>query len=100
MALDTGDAEELKELLARDERLNHLCVKRRGDSLTMVSSLSSDIEKHARLTHLGRDQWGLSLPRHTGRWERTPFTGTMEALVGTLQTDFSWYLYEQGTSNS
>jgi len=36
--------------------------------------------------------WGLSLPRHTGSWERTPFVGSMEELVGALTSDFAFYL--------
>lgn len=92
MALEPEDAEDLEELLARHEQLGHLRVKRRGDSLTIYSGEPSDSHLHARLTHLGRGQWGLSLPRHTGRWERTPFMGTMEELVTTLISDLGFHL--------
>lgn len=92
MALDPEDAEELEELLARHDQLGHLRVKKRGDSLTIYSGEVSDSHLHARLTHLGRGHWGLSLPRHTGRWERTPFMGTMEEVVATLISDLGFYL--------
>ena len=92
MALEPEDAEELEELLARHQQLSHLRVKKRGDSLTISSGDASDSHPHARLTHLGRGHWGLSLPRHTGRWERTPFMGTMDEVVATLISDLGFHL--------
>jgi len=34
-----------------------------------------------RLTQLTGATYGLSVKRHTGRWERTPFTGTLDEMV-------------------
>ena len=34
-----------------------------------------------RLTRLNNTRYGLSVKRHTGRWERTPFSGNMEEMV-------------------
>jgi hypothetical protein len=45
-----------------------------------------------RFTALGRDIWGLSFPTHAGRWERTPFVGSMQEVFNTLITDFRFYL--------
>lgn len=46
-------------------------------------------DDRVRLTHLGGGSFGLSVMRHTERWERTPFSGTVDELVdvmiGTLQ---------------
>ena len=46
-------------------------------------------DDRVRLTHLGADSFGLGVKRHTGRWERTPFSGNIEELVdvmiGTMQ---------------
>ena len=92
MALSPEDAEELEEMLAKHDGLGHLRVKKRGDSLTIHSGDVGDPYAHARITKIGRRQWGLSLPRHTGRWERTPFVGTMAEVIDTLITDFSFYL--------
>jgi len=36
--------------------------------------------------------FGLSLPTWTGRWERTPFTGTIEELVAMLRDDLGFHL--------
>jgi hypothetical protein len=92
MALEPEDAEDLEDILAGHEQLGHLRVKRRGDSLAIYSGEAPDSVLHARLTHLGRGQWGLSLPRHTGRWERTPFMDTMEEVMTTLIANFGFYL--------
>ena len=34
-----------------------------------------------RLTARNQSTYGLSVRRHTGRWEKTPFTGTLEELM-------------------
>ena len=94
MALDKEYAEDLQETLNQIKGFGHLRVKKRGTSLTVFSLIQHDSDPilHARLTLLDRKQWGLSLPRHTGKWERTPFTGTMEKLVELLTTELSFHL--------
>lgn len=37
-----------------------------------------------RLTHLGGGQFGVSVYRHTGKWERTPFRGTIDENVAVI----------------
>lgn len=92
MTLDPEDAEELEEVLARYEGLDHLRVKKRGDSLTILSGDGADPNFHARITHLGRGEWGLSLPHPTGRWEKTPFRGPMNEVIETVVTNLPFYL--------
>ena len=41
-------------------------------------------EDRVRLTSLGSSLYGLSVKRHTGRWERTPFQGTMPEMVDAI----------------
>jgi len=43
-------------------------------------------DDRVKLTPLGGDRFGLSVRRHTGRWEKTPFTGTLDELVHLLST--------------
>lgn len=97
MRVEPEDAEELEELFSREEGFGHLRVKKRGQSLTIVSGTPA--HPHARLTALDGAQWGLSLPRHTGRWEPTPFTGTMEELASILMTDLPFYLEDPSQSH-
>ena len=39
-----------------------------------------------RLTARNASSFGLSVRRHTGRWEKTPFTGTLEELTDVIWT--------------
>ena len=39
-----------------------------------------------RLTRLSDGHWDLSVKRHTGRWERTPFSGSMRQMHETICT--------------
>lgn len=39
-----------------------------------------------RLTARSASSYGLSVRRHTGRWEKTPFTGTLEELSEVIWT--------------
>jgi hypothetical protein len=35
---------------------------------------------------MSSSRWGLSVKRHNGRWERTPFSGSMKEMVETIWT--------------
>lgn len=41
-------------------------------------------DERVRLTHMSGARYGLSVRRHTGRWEKTPFSGTMAELVDVI----------------
>lgn len=84
--------EDLRRLIASFDGLEHLRVKRRGKSLTLYSTDSAGTLNHARLTWLGGATWGLSLPRHTGRWEKTPFIGTLDDIVSILTQMLGFHL--------
>jgi len=43
-----------------------------------------DNDGRVRLTRLSASTYGLSIRRHTGRWERTPFSGSIEEMVDTI----------------
>jgi hypothetical protein len=92
MPADNQSCDDLAALLRRYDGLDHLRVKKYGDSLILLSGKGRNEQKHAKLTSLGRQQWGLSLPRHTGRWERTPYVGTMDAVLDALINDLGFYL--------
>ena len=81
---------KLKGLLDADERTAGLYVRVHGDHLILGRhepiGPSGEIEKddRVRLTRLSASAYGLSVKRHTGRWERTPFSGSMEEMVDTI----------------
>jgi hypothetical protein len=39
-----------------------------------------------RFTHLGGASFGLSVRRHTGRWEKAPYSGSLRELVAVVTT--------------
>ena len=77
----------LTELLAQNVITEGMYVRSHGDHLIVgrVEQFNPDGEPEncdrIRLTDLGRAGYGLSVKRHTGRWERTPFSGSMEEMI-------------------
>lgn len=89
----TEDArKQLEQLIASNSEFSHLQVKKYGKSLVIHSGSGPDEQKHARFTNFTSTEWGVSLPHHNGRWEQTPFTGTLPELWDTLITNFPFYL--------
>jgi len=83
-----SEAEPLAAAIHALGNYSHVTVEpQRGLLCVLV-----DEEPVARLTPLGRDQYGLSFHQHTGRWEPTPFTGDLAHLAGVLVTEFGAYL--------
>jgi hypothetical protein len=74
------EAQALQKLLHQRE-LAHLRVSKRGKALILHSGPEDDPEPEARLTRLERGQWRLDLRHHTGKWEQTPFTGSLDELL-------------------
>jgi len=77
----------LRRLLDAHEPTAGLYVRVQGDHLilgrTEPIGPNGQMEKddRVRLTRLSASAYGLSVKRHTGRWERTPFSGSMEEMV-------------------
>ena len=82
----------LQLLLLANETTRGLYIRIRGDHLILGREEpwgpNGELEKNdrVRLTRLNASTYGLSVKRHTGRWERTPFTGTMKELVEVIQS--------------
>lgn len=78
---------KLKELLEAHQPTVGMYVRVHGDHLILGRQepigLNGQLEKddRVRLTQLAASSYGLSVKRHTGRWERTPFAGTLEEVV-------------------
>ena len=81
---------KLRRLLDAHEQVAGLYVRLNGDHLIMGrrEPLGPDGElddaDRVRLTRLSASTYGLSVKRHTGRWERTPFSGDIETMVDTI----------------
>jgi hypothetical protein len=93
--MDLEDAcAQLERLAAEQPHLAHLRVKKHGSSLVLFSGAGEGVQRHARFTQIAAAEWGLSFPLHTGRWEKTPFTGSLREIWETLVTNFPFYLEE------
>ena len=81
---------KLRKLLDKHDQTSGLYVRVHGDHLILGrrEPLGPDGEMEnddrVRLTRLSTSAYGLSVKRHTGRWERTPFSGEMEQIVDTI----------------
>lgn len=87
-------SEELEQLLAASPITKGLVLRVRGSHLTLsrdVTAPDGEVERddRVRLSHLGNTRFGLSVFRHTGKWEKTPFAGSLnemvDAICGTMQ---------------
>ena len=80
----------LLDLLEASEVTAGMYVRVHGDNLIVGrdepigSGDECKPDDRVRLTRLNASTYGLSVKRHTGRWERTPFSGTMTDVVDTL----------------
>ena len=81
---------KLRRLLDAHERTAGLYVRVHGDHLIlgrrepMGHNGEMENDDRVRLTRLSASAYGLSVKRHTGRWERTPFSGSIEEMVDTI----------------
>jgi len=81
--------DQLEELLAAHEVTSGLLLRVRGKQITLVREEpgpggAPEDEPCVRLTHLGQGSFGISVLRHTGSWERTPFSGNVDDVVEVL----------------
>lgn len=83
---------KLSKLLAKSELTAGMYVRVHGDHLIvgrqeqLASQGPSENLDRVRFTRLSERSFGLSVKRHTGRWERTPFSGEMKDMVNTVLT--------------
>ena len=79
----------LEQLLGKSKVTSGLLVRARGKQLTLVREDTGpagepEDDPRVRLTHLGGQQFGVSVLRHTGTWERTPFAGSIDEVVAII----------------
>jgi hypothetical protein len=80
----------LQQLLDGHELTEGMYVRVHGDHLIVGREEpvgpdgKLEREDRVRFTQFGTSTYGLSVKRHTGRWERTPFSGSMKQMVDTV----------------
>jgi hypothetical protein len=78
---------KLAKLLQADQATAGMYVRVHGDHLIVGrnqeggADRSAENDDRVRFTSLGAHHYGLSVKRHTGRWQKTPFYGTLEETV-------------------
>ena len=81
---------KLKGLLEAHKPTAGMYVRVHGDHLivgrqeALGPNGQLENEDRVRLTRLSASAYGLSVKRHTGRWERTPFAGTIDEMVDVI----------------
>lgn len=82
-----NDRSKLQRMLEQQEPTQGMYVRVYGDHLIIGREEPEGPqgqmtkEDRVRFTRLGSSRYGLSVMRHTGRWERTPFSGSMKEMV-------------------
>ena len=80
----------LEELLSGHPLTEGMYVRAWGDHLIIGRQEpfgpngEMEADDRLRLTVLNRSSFGLSVRRHTGRWEKTPFSGTLDELADVI----------------
>ena len=82
---------EIEELIECEDVTAGMAVRVHGDNLILVRQEEADsgemaFDDRVRLTRVGQSAWGLSVKRHTGRWERTPFSGSLREMMDAVCT--------------
>lgn len=81
----------LGRLLEQSDLTSGMAVRVHGDHLLLgrgekgTPGSKRETVDRVRLTRLTPSKYGLSVRRHTGRWERTPFSGSMPEMVEVMQ---------------
>lgn len=88
-----ADCNNLKKAL-QDEGFNHLHVMVRSTHLIIYSQYDDEKENRARLSHIARGQYQLSMADHLGKWEATPYTGDLNEMANLLTNEFGFTLID------
>jgi hypothetical protein len=84
---------EVRQLL-KNKGLHHLNVLARGSHTVIYSEDDGEKINRARFTHIDRDSYQLGIADHRGKWNITPFEGTLPELVEMLTEQFFFILTE------
>ena len=83
---------QLEKLLETNKLTAGMYVRVHGDNLilgrreALGPAGGMEDEDRVKLTRLSTSIYGLSVKRHTGRWEKTPFRGLMKEMVDVIWT--------------
>lgn len=88
------DKAEIDRVL-QEQGLHHLKVVGRGVHLVVFSETDGYKDNRVRFTRLAAsDRYQLGFATHTGRWEETPFEGSLSELLATVLEQFPYTLQD------
>ncbi len=82
----------MAEKILHEKGFAHLHVRAYGQHLVIYTQEEDERWNRARLTSLPNGQYQLGMADRRGKWEPTPFTGTLTDLLTTLVEDFAFVL--------
>ncbi|MFW5991808.1 MAG: hypothetical protein ACOCQN_01290 [Halanaerobiaceae bacterium] len=85
---------ETVEKTLHEKGFDHLYVNLMADHLIIYSKNETVKVNRARLSFIKKDDYQLSMADHNGRWEATPYTGSLDELLELLTNDFSFALID------
>ena len=95
MAEKASDSTVKKVLgLLREKGLTHLKVTARASNIVIYSEHGSEKENRCRLVKMQGNAYNLHMADHRGKWEPTPYTGTVVELVDLITIQFGWVLMD------
>ena len=92
MDTKTLEKDKLKiERTLQEQEYTHLKVTKRGDKLVIYSDNGAGgKENRCRFIYEKAGTYTLNMANHTGKWETTPFEGSMEELLEMVMEQFPW----------
>jgi hypothetical protein len=80
--------------LLQEKGLAHLKVMSRASNIVIYCERGNEKENRCRFVKMPENEYNLHMADHLGKWEPTPFTGTIEDLVELITTQFGWMLID------
>ncbi len=91
MADKPSDILAVKVLKLLEEKGHtHLKVTTRASNIVIYSQHARDKENRCRFAKISGNTFSLHMADHKGKWEPTPFTGTIDELVELVSNQFGW----------
>jgi hypothetical protein len=91
MQTDFMDLDVLEDMMER-KGLDHLYARKHGAHIVIYSKEDGEKVKRARLTKVSAQYFQIGMADHRGKWESTPFRGTMDEMLHLLVHDFGFAL--------
>jgi hypothetical protein len=80
--------------LLHGKGLTHLKVTARTSNIVIYSEHGKEKENRCRFVKMQGNAYNLHMADHKGKWEPTPYTGTIDELVELITIQFGWALMD------